>query len=741
MPENWRRELQGALVYYGDGAVVTKVSFPSDFSAVRISNLPQDTNASSVVELLTTHGFVVQEDCVRIAAPKNNAHGSVDVRVEDAQFAKHLCEILAAKGADAPRAVPINASMPQTTNYRRVDSKKVYCSWHKATKTAWLNFGIGDTARQVGSNFSAGAYKVLSQKVQCAAPTRSTSLTGGRGYTRGGWLPRGRDDRNPSAWTIRLSDVPSLAQKGDVTRNISAKLAPNHVELSASSYHVDLPTANTSIESLLLQSGPLERWEGALEGAGKRFKAKAWFMNDEDARQATMSLNNTPLPFNKNGKLTVQLVHSARLKIPTRVYDAVEQEIAEHKQAWVEQHLVYIAYPPSQSLRVLKLEGESREDVAKAKDTLEAIIGGEVLMSDGEAVWSPSFAANGPAFEKMRQLERELGILIVRDKRRSRIRLLGPRRQRQEAQQALTELSKADSSSTHVIELDAKQLSRAVKGGYQAIVAAIGKDKVSVDITTRRISVTGSELDHRAAREILRGKDLESWAKQEGGSIAECAICWTEAENPVQTSCKHVYCASCFENLCLAGVDPGPSIQCQGDAGNCRKVVLKSELQAHLPSAALEDVLETAFATHLARNLNPLKNCPTPDCSQIYRTAKPSENQGGASGTGESPLITCPSCLKVVCTACNASHDGQTCAEHRDLVSLGASKDILGIKNCPGCGIMIEKTSGCNHMTCRNCQTHLCWVCLETFSEGQLVYTHMRRQHGGIGVAEFPHLA
>lgn len=70
---------------------MTKVSFPSDFSAVRISDLPQYTTTSSVVDLLASLGFAVPEDCVRISALADNTYYSADVRVEDSQFAKRLC--------------------------------------------------------------------------------------------------------------------------------------------------------------------------------------------------------------------------------------------------------------------------------------------------------------------------------------------------------------------------------------------------------------------------------------------------------------------------------------------------------------------------------------------------------------------------------------------------------------------------------------------------------------------------
>ncbi|KFA49917.1 hypothetical protein S40293_01289 [Stachybotrys chartarum IBT 40293] len=711
-PENWCRELKGALVNFGDGAAVAKVSFPSDFSAVRISHLPRHTTVSSVVDLLASLGFDVPEDCVRISALADNTYYNADVRVEDPQFAKHLCDLPAMKKHDGPRAVPINAPMPQTTNYRRVDSKKVYCSWHKPTKTAWLNFGNGDIAAKVGSKFSAGIYKVLDQKVQYQAPTR------------------GIGNRNPLAWTVRLSDIPALAKKEHVTKDIPAGLVPRHVELSTASYDSDLPTANTLIESLLLQAGPLERWEGSPEGTGKRFKAKARFLNDADARQAAALFHNKPLPFNDN----------------VRVYDAVEQEIADHKQAWASQHLLYMAYPPAQGLRVLKIEGEISGDVANAIATLEKIIGGEVIMKDGKALWAPSFAANGRAYHRMKQLERELGILIIRDKRRSQLRLLGPRLRCEEAQPALIELAKADSSSIFVIELDAQQFSWAFKGGYRAVAAAIGADKVILDIATspRRIIVAGSEADFNVAQEILHDREGVSRAKPETGSISDCAICWTEAENPVHTACKHVYCAGCFEDLCSDNVDSKTCIRCQGDAGGCEEAVLLTDLQAHLSSAALEDILEAAFKTYIARHLNDLRYCPTPDCGQVYRAAKPPGYKDGVAATGESPLFICPACFVAVCTTCNVAHDGLNCDEHRDRASGGykalqATKEELGIKDCPSCGIMIEKTFGCNHMTCWTCKAHICWVCMNIFPK-ESIYDHMKREHGGIGVEYFPGL-
>lgn len=30
---------------------------------------------------------------------------------------------------------------------------------------------------------------------------------------------------------------------------------------------------------------------------------------------------------------------------------------------------------------------------------------------------------------------------------------------------------------------------------------------------------------------------------------------------------------------------------------------------------------------------------------------------------------------------------------------------------CPSCGVRVEKSVGCNHMTCQRCQAHFCFRC------------------------------
>ena len=69
--------------------------------------------------------------------------------------------------------------------------------------------------------------------------------------------------------------------------------------------------------------------------------------------------------------------------------------------------------------------------------------------------------------------------------------------------------------------------------------------------------------------------------------------------------------------------------------------------------------------------------------------------------------------------------DGFKCEDCRPLTD-GKYKD------CPGCGVAVEKTSGCNHITCP-CGTHWCFVCRHV-SDAHAIYGHMYKEHGGSGI-------
>ncbi|EEY23973.1 dihydroxyacid dehydratase [Verticillium alfalfae VaMs.102] len=57
-------------------------------------------------------------------------------------------------------------------------------------------------------------------------------------------------------------------------------------------------------------------------------------------------------------------------------------------------------------------------------------------------------------------------------------------------------------------------------------------------------------------------------------------------------------------------------------------------------------------------------------------------------------------------------------------------KVAMVMRECPGCSTMTEKISGCDHITCPNCDAHWCFQCGQDVGYDR-IYQHMSEEHGG----------
>ncbi|ORY02460.1 hypothetical protein BCR34DRAFT_591901 [Clohesyomyces aquaticus] len=93
--------------------------------------------------------------------------------------------------------------------------------------------------------------------------------------------------------------------------------------------------------------------------------------------------------------------------------------------------------------------------------------------------------------------------------------------------------------------------------------------------------------------------------------------------------------------------------------------------------------------------------------------------------TNSTPKFKCVSCKVEYCVVHNRRwHKGETCAQFDyrtdDRIKKAeeeASKKKIKetAKKCPGCKYNIEKTFGCDHMTCSKCRHEFCWTCLAPY--------------------------
>ncbi|KAK6394169.1 hypothetical protein LTR65_002015 [Meristemomyces frigidus] len=113
---------------------------------------------------------------------------------------------------------------------------------------------------------------------------------------------------------------------------------------------------------------------------------------------------------------------------------------------------------------------------------------------------------------------------------------------------------------------------------------------------------------------------------------------------------------------------------------------------------------------------------------------QPGCGNGQIHADGErDPVFNCLACGRRSCIVHNVPwHDNQTCAEYendpnwlrrsttqrkQEKASVRAVKRIS--KTCPGprCDQNIQKSAGCDHITCSRCRYEFCWRCLADYSE------------------------
>ncbi|KAI1472179.1 uncharacterized protein F4812DRAFT_448858 [Daldinia caldariorum] len=720
------RTILGALVQFEMGAMVENVSLPSDFSTIQISQLPRDITEHSVLNFLQSYDIDVPvEPEVRIIHDQD--HSSALVKARDPEFAKAAARKFSLQSTsrsanrEKPIVIPVQNHIKSDSSTLRVDCCKVHISWHKPYKAAWLNFGDEKIAKRVYDNFQAGKYKIMDQTVHCNRPT------GGGTF------------RNPLAWTVYLTEVPASATEFDVEKSISHQIyKPRKIQLGDPTYKGDDETCSAQIKSLFTSIGPLEWWEFTPDTAGKRMKASARFLSEDDAREAAKSLNQTPPLFNKSAKLTVQLVHMVKFKVHVKVYEAVQSQLQAKIRGWKDSHLTYVAYPntnPPKWYQVLKLEGEGEKEVARAQGTISKIISGVVARDGSSTLWHPALRKNGMLFQQLALIEQRNGIAIIRNKVKSQLQLYGSPAACETAKDEITRLIRDESSQQFNIQLGDHELSWALRGGLKSIEAKLGSEKVILDITStpKRITIIGTAKDYDTANSLVKGKE-EAQTEINIQGDQDCSVCWNTADNPVRTECSHVYCLDCFENLCFSVMTQNTvtRIACVGGSGSCSKTMGLPELQEHLSSSSFEDLLEKSLDLYVRHSLHLFGYCPSPDCGYIYRI-------------NATPRIQmCPNCHEEVCTACQAQHRTMSCGDYKDSLTGGLEaserwKKENGVKNCPKCKTPIEKGEGCNHIACR-CGAHICWVCLETFKVPGECYDHMNKVHSGIGLEELQNI-
>ncbi|KAF2966973.1 hypothetical protein GQX73_g6596 [Xylaria multiplex] len=700
------RVFRGALVRYGDGACVTNLSLPSEYSSVRLDGLASNTTAANVISILEDLGHDIEVDGLRIVTmPQSSSLCSAYISTPDLEFSKTLSASLIDTPHRNLKAVPVPPRLPPWASTRRARCNKLKLKWNSPRSECRVFFETYAAALRVCGKFNSGKYKVLNSRIHCDEPLL---------------------DPYGGLFSVMLSGLPYRCSTEMVEDSITADYdAP--LDIAVQRRSAWKRNTSTSIKTLLSSVGPIEHMTEPYQHEGRYWIASAYFEQDCDAQEAARIIEqgSHDLPYDVN--LKAKLVYSLTFKASKEVYHHVQQRLEGRLEELDAPRVNVIS---RETGIVLSLDSWSPEEVAKCANAIEDIIAGDVIKGkDGSPFWVPQLACNGSTSKLLKEIQQRHGVLLLPNRSKREVRCFGDVSKQMTVQEDVVQSLSEDMERRHTIDLDDAGFSWLCRTGLGLLKSVVGDKVVSLNVTSnpKKLIITGSDEEHCQVLALLEISNV-SFAVKEARSEESCSICFTPADDPVVLGCGHTYCTECFKGLCRNGTQrTDMSVTCTGAQDKCKNAIPLREIQAHVDPSTFEQLLESSFTTYIARRPNQFHYCPTPDCGYIYRPASASES---------SSWHMCPKCLQRICRSCHANHDGRRCDEHKAFQAFEAYKheNRAHVKDCPKCKTTVEKIDGCNHMQCGGCNIHLCWVCLQTFEDSGKCYVHMTDDHGGIGI-------
>ncbi|XP_026174772.1 E3 ubiquitin-protein ligase RNF217 [Mastacembelus armatus] len=194
------------------------------------------------------------------------------------------------------------------------------------------------------------------------------------------------------------------------------------------------------------------------------------------------------------------------------------------------------------------------------------------------------------------------------------------------------------------------------------------------------------------------------------GGMQSCRVCLEDKTIAPLPCCRKAVCDECLKLYVSSQVRVGkPSISCP--IPECSGYLEEGLVVSHLSN---EDLAKYRYFMEMSQLDSSTKPCP--QCSQ-FTSLKHNPNR-----SEHKYKIQCSNCQFVWCFKCHAPwHNGIKCREYRKgdkLLRTWASVIEHGQRNaqkCPQCKIHIQRTEGCDHMTCMQCNTNFCYRCGERY--------------------------
>ncbi|KAI5845346.1 hypothetical protein BZA05DRAFT_447937 [Tricharina praecox] len=696
-------------VTFGGGLTIASIGSASDTNIVTMQHLPARADVRVIQELLSRFKFDLPLEAIR-ATP-----------IDEGTYAT-------AKFADSAQAAAAIAALDGLVYEDHTLAVKLYRLKGLA--------GVSQSATRVSCTFFAPAriasITFNSQRLAVQAMRRCD------GKRIRGRKMEFKDHRNYRLFSSK-GEI-SVGGLAAATTKDELKVAFNHgvksIFLHDPTYDLSAHEAMAHIASLFTQRAPdVEGWEIVSPADMRKTKTIIRFKSAAAALDAVRNHDGKVCAFLGGSQIFLQPIYTANFKIVPEIHRAVVKELECLMKDQPPGVQIRVFGGETQSLATVRVTGQDKKKVSAAKTMVGKIVRGRLFQTaTGEAIWDP-FWATAEGIQKITGIGRETATFVFCDKRKSQLFLFGTVENQEKAVERLHGCKAAIAESGHKIALEGGAWRSIMRGGLRALQERFGANMVKIDVTKRCIMFTGSAVELEETRTLLKTntgaeKDVTSTATADG----DCPICFDTAESPIQfSSCGHTYCLSCLRDYARSTLDTRKfPIACIG--ATCERTLDLAVLATILTPAEYETILSTAFTDHIRSHPTEYSYCPTPNCPTVYRTT---------TSTSSDTVLTCASCLLDICTSCAVeAHTGLTCSAYKLSIHSDTDADVAfeqwkrrnRVHACPACGTDIQKSDGCDHITCAVCKAHICWKCLMVFARSPEVYTHMTKEHGGIGV-------
>jgi hypothetical protein len=530
-------------------------------------------------------------------------------------------------------------------------------------------------------------------------------------------------------YTIRIQGLPPDATPQDIQKLCKCRTEdimmerPNYTSLAG--IVRGIRTFLEELGQLTFEMVPPSRKE-------QLFRAWATFPSPQLATDAAQYMNSRPQGLLRRCKLRAYHINTISYALSPDTFAKIDKEIELlYDSSWSRfRHgaFVRIDRRPGGPCHI-KLHGDNLKNLRTLKSEFETILHGEIVRQDGKVCWD-RFFGHPVGRLYLDDLERQHPPASIRtDSSRRHIVISGSSDHRQAIRQRILE-KHADLSRQKVrtIPLSGQLLGFLMSTDLLSLQRRLGPENVILDLKNRCVKIRGNDQVFDMAQQAVQRAQKAQGASPE--DLVTCPICFNEVTSPVTLDCGHSWCRACLSGYLVAAINNNRllPLTCLGDDSDCPDLISIRVAQAVLTQADFDAIINASFANYIHSRPNVFHYCPTSDCPQVYRVSS------------QNTVLQCPSCMVRICPNCHVeSHEGLECAERN--ARRGGGETTFrewtkqnDVKFCPSCHVPIERSEGCNHMTCTRCNTHICWVCLKTFHKGHGIYDHMRQEHGGIGI-------